>query len=384
MKEEQRIRVCHFVSGDLWAGVEVMEFQLLKGLKVYEDLDLSVVVLNRGRFAREIENIGIPVDVVDETKFGFLQLLERVKALIKKKRPDVIHCHFHKLNILALLATHMGKTAFLIGTQHGLPELVNRKWNLKYFALNRINLFILSRWFRGTVAVSNDVRKALLEQYGFTEKRTFLIYNGTQESDAPIRERTGKDFTVGAAGRFFPVKDFPLMVEIARNAVEKESGIRFEIAGDGPEKDRVAEMIRRHGIEKSFLLRGFIEDVASFYKEIDVYMNTSVHKGIPMSVLEAMAQGLPVIAPDVGGLGEIIEDGVQGFLVKGRDPNDFADRCVRLYKDEQLRQRMGLAARKRMETVFSHSRMAHNYHELYRLVAAPSSVIGDKAYDCRV
>ena len=368
-KEGQRIRVCHLVSGDLWAGAEVMGFQLLKSLKDFNDLDLSVIVLNRGRFAAEIENIGIPVDVVDEKQFGFTQLLERVKALIKKKRPDVIHCHLYKLNILAFLAARGKNAASLVSTQHGMPEFIGRKWNLKYFALNRINFFLLSRWFHATVAVSNNVRKALVEQYGFNEKRTFLIYNGAQESDAQSKERTGKNFTIGAAGRYFPVKDFPFMVEIARNALEMESAIRFEIAGDGPEKNRVAEMIRRYGIEESFLLRGFLDDVVPFYTGIDVFMNTSVHEGLPMSILEAMAHGLPIIAPEVGGLGEIIEDGVQGFLIKGRDPKVFANRCVQLYKDKQLRRQMGLAARKRMETVFSNRRMANDYFELYRTAA---------------
>jgi len=369
MKEERSLRVCHLASGDLWAGAGVMNFQLLKGLKDFKDLDLSLIVLNRGRLADEVENLGIPVDVVDETQFGFTRILKEVKALIKKKQADLIHCHVHNLSILVFLATRSKNAVSLVSTEHGMPELVGRKWNLKYFATNRINLFILSRWFHGTVAVSNDVRSALVERYGFNEKRTFLIYNGTQECDPPIQERTGEDFTIGSTGRFFSVKDYPLMVEIARDVVKMESSIRFEIAGDGPEKDRVAEMIRRYGIEKSFLLRGFLEDVTPFYRGIDVYMNTSVHEGIPMSILEAMAHGLPIIAPDVGGLGEIIEDGVQGFLVKGRNPQDFADRCVRLYKDEQLRRQMGVAARDRMKAVFSHHRMAQNYYDLYQMVA---------------
>ena len=370
MKEEQPLRVCHLVSGDLWAGAEVMDFRLLKGLKAFPDLDLSAIVLNQGRFADEIENLGIPVDVVDETRLGFPRILKKVKTLLEEKRPDVVHCHWYKLNLLAFLSTRSKRTVSLVSTQHGMPEFVGREKNFKYATLHRINFFLLSRWFQGTVAVSNEIRKALLGRYGFDEKRTFLIYNGTELcDDEPIRERSGRDFKVGSTGRLVPVKDFPFMVEIARDVTKMESNIRFGIAGNGPEKTRVEEMICRYGLEQSFRLCGFLDNVVLFYKEIDIYLNTSIHEGIPMSILEAMAHGLPVVAPDVGGLGEIIEDGVQGFLVKGRNPRDFADRCVRLYRDEPLRQQMGLAARERIKTVFSNHRMANDYYELYRVAA---------------
>ena len=352
-----------------------MNFRLLKGLKDFQNLDLSVILLNHGRLADEIENLGIPVDIVDETQLGFPRILKKISTLIKKKRPDVLHCHLYKLNILAFLATlGGGRTASLVSTQHGMPELVGRRGDLKYFALSRFNFLLMSRWFHGSVAVSNEIRKALIGQYGFNEKRTFLIYNGTENHEGPIPERSGQDFTIGSTGRFFPVKDFNLMVETARDVVKMESDIRFEIAGDGPEKERVAETISRYGIEKSFLLRGFLDDVSPFYKEIDVYINTSKHEGIPMSILEAMALGLPIIAPDVGGVGEIIEDGVQGFLVKGRNPQDFADRCIRLYRDERLRRQMGAAAKERVETVFSHHRMADNYYELYRAITKTNTM----------
>lgn len=160
------------------------------------------------------------------------------------------------------------------------------------------------------------------------------------------------------------------MVEVAREITRHEAGIRFELAGTGPDEGRIAELVRLHKLERTFILRGFLSEVSTFYQGLHLYLNTSHHEGIPMSVLEAMAHGLPVVAPEVGGLKEVIDDGVHGFLVKGRDPQSFAERCIILYRDDALRQRMGLAAKDRIEAVFSQRRMASDYQDLYRDISS--------------
>lgn len=364
------IKVCHFIAGDLWAGAEVMVYCLLKGLKAFPDLDLSVITLNHGRFADEVRKIGITVDVVDETRLRFPQILRTVKEILHATGPDIVHSHRYNSNLLAYLASRKGKSISLLSTQHGMPEYLGRNSDVKYAALHRFNFFLLSRYFQGTVAVSNEVRKTLTEQHGFNEGRTFVIYNGTEPCDGALPDRSGGVFTIGSSGRFFPVKDFPLMVEVAREITRHEAGIRFELAGTGPDEGRIAELVRLHKLERTFILRGFLSEVSTFYQGLHLYLNTSHHEGIPMSVLEAMAHGLPVVAPEVGGLKEVIDDGVHGFLVKGRDPQSFAERCIILYRDDALRQRMGLAAKDRIEAVFSQRRMASDYQDLYRDISS--------------
>ncbi len=112
-------------------------------------------------------------------------------------------------------------------------------------------------------------------------------------------------------------------------------------------------------------MAGFINDTAGFYEGLDLYLNTSIHEGIPMSILEAMAKGIPVVAPDVGGIREIIEDGIHGYLVKDRDPKSFCDKCIKIYEDRGLQKIMGVAARERVIERFSLVSMVKNYHNLY-------------------
>jgi L-malate glycosyltransferase len=369
------------VSGGLWAGAEAMACSLLKELENFRDLSLSAIVLNHGRFAEDVRKLGIPVEVVDETRLSFPRILRRVSGILRENRPDVVHSHWYKENILAYLATGGGKRAFLLGTQHGMPEYLGRRADLKYRALTRCNLLLLSRRFQGTVAVSNEIREALTERYGFDRSRTPVIRNGTNPGDRPFPDRSGRPFTIGSLGRYFPVKDFPFMVEIAREIARHGEGIRFELAGEGPEGERIGGLVRRYELGKTFSLRGFVSEVSSFYRGLDLFLNTSRHEGIPMSVLEAMAHGLPIVAPDVGGLREILDDGVEGFLVKGRDPRPFAERCMLLHRDEALRRKMGLAARERIDTAFSSQRMARDYNRLYRALRDTGRVDPDGEFE---
>jgi L-malate glycosyltransferase len=104
----------------------------------------------------------------------------------------------------------------------------------------------------------------------------------------------------------------------------------------------------------------------SFYQGLDVYLNTSVHEGIPMTILEALSHGLPVIAPAVGGIVEIIDDGKEGFLIDSRNPHEFAEKCLLLKENRELREKMSRAAREKAEQTFSAKNMAERYYQLYR------------------
>jgi glycosyltransferase involved in cell wall biosynthesis len=156
------------------------------------------------------------------------------------------------------------------------------------------------------------------------------------------------------------------MVEVAREIARCSDQIRFELAGDGPELDAIRHLVKKYGLEKRFHLRGFIEDTATFYTGLDLYLNTSLHEGVPMSVLEAMAHSIPVIAPEVGGLSEIIADGIEGYLIKDREPRAFAEMCIRLFSNNGLRAKMAEATRRRACNEFSIEQMARRYYHLYR------------------
>lgn len=359
------IKVCHILSGDLWAGAEVMAYHLVKGLKSYSDLDIFVILLNRGKLADEIERLGIRHYLVEEKKVSLYRIVLKLKELLRENSPHVIHSHRYKENLLGYLCANARERTRFVSTQHGMPEFFGWNASLKHRLMVRLNFFLLAKCFHKVAAVSSDVKRRLVNEWQFSDSKIEIIPNGIPV-EAPPRVRNSDRFVIGSCGRFVPVKDFPFMVAVAREVASRSDEIRFELAGDGPEWETIRQLVKKYGLENRFHLRGFIEDTASFYSGLDLYLNTSVHEGIPMSVLEAMGQSIPVIAPDIGGLNEIIEDGIEGYLVKDREPKAFARKCIGLFSDNGLRAKMGEATRRRAYNDFSSEQMARRYYHLYR------------------
>jgi glycosyltransferase involved in cell wall biosynthesis len=360
------LKICHLISGDLWAGAEVMAFHLLNGLKTLPGVDLFVILLNKGRLSEELERSGIPVYVMDESKRSFPEIAGMSAKIVRKWAPQILHSHRYKENILSyLISIPLKKDVALVSTQHGMPEFYDGGPSLVHRLKSKLNYGVLASRFDRMVAVSLDIKESLVRDYGFQENRVQIIRNGIFVPETPRDSRVKDHFVIGSAGRFFSVKDYPFMVKVAREVITKIDKIRFELAGEGPMLGDIQELIKRYGLEEHFVLRGFLHAVSAFYQGLDVYLNTSLHEGIPMSVLEAMAYGLPAIVPKVGGLSEIVTDGVDGYLLDARNPKDFADRCLSLYKNETLRRKMAYAAREKIIQEFSMQRMVENYADMY-------------------
>jgi len=365
------MRICHLISGDLWAGAEVMGLRLLTGLAEKKGVEISAILLNEGKLAREIRNLGIRIDVVDEARLNFFQIYKGFHDILIKFQPDIVHTHRLKENILGYLSSRKANRGIsLICTQHGLDEPNLRlKWKL----LSRANRYLMSRYFKCIVAVSEDMCITLSEKYGLPAGKIVVIHNGTEIPEENNPDRRNHPFTIGSAGRFFPVKDFSFFVEVAAEVKLCVKDIRFELAGEGPEFENITERIYRHGLQNVFHLKGFVEDIPVFYMGLDLYINTSIHEGLPMSVLEAMSHGLPVIAPKDGGIKEVVTDGLQGFLIEGRDPKRFAQKCLAIYKDRNLRQSMGAASREKVAKEYSIITMTEKYYELYKKILSQTT-----------
>ncbi len=359
------MKVIHIVSGDLWAGAEVMVYNLLQGLKKNQYVNISAIVLNDGYLFEKLYEKRIHTHLLDERKMSFFKIISQIKRIFKNDSPDIIHSHRYKENIVAVFAQGLGRGKNLITTQHGMPEVIEGGVGLRHRLISETNLFFLRNVFSKVVGVSEDIKNNFVQRYRINENKVSIIHNGV-----PLPEENDKVFekeslVIGSAGRFFPVKDYPLMIEIARAVRLKTDKIRFRLAGDGPGLGKLQGLVKKYNLEEFFEFTGHLDNMSDFYQGLDIFLNTSVHEGIPMSILEAMAHKLPVIAPNVGGLSEIVDSGIDGYLIDSRDPSAFAEKCIFLHNNRKFYRNLSQAAREKIITRFSVDHMAEQYYNLY-------------------
>jgi len=359
-----RLTVAHIFSGDLWAGAEVMIFNLLKHLKGYPGLDLLAFSLNEGTLTQKLREVGIKTYVVREDKYDFLRIYNKISRILKGQRVDVIHSHRYKENLTALLLHFFFPSARLLATIHGLPESFPKEKTLKSEGISKLNLFILRNYFSRIIAVSEEMKNALVKELGFSSGKIQVIYNGIglPPEMGAISQNGSR---IGTAGRMVRVKDYHLFLDVAAAVTKEAPHVLFSILGDGPLKDQLRKRATELRLDGHVNLLPTQPDPFPYYNSLDLYLNTSLHEGIPMSILEAMACGKPVVAPRVGGIPEIISHTQEGFLIDGRKPEDYAYTCLSLVRNRALRNQMGQAAREKIATDFSASKMAQSYYELY-------------------
>lgn len=350
-------------SGDLWAGAEAVVYEICAGLKEHTPADITAVFLNEGILTDRCRDAGIPTHVIDEEKYNFIILTKRAVSLAFKIQPDVIHAHRYKENMMAFAIKVFLRKVHLVSTVHGRFE---HQGGLKQRILTLVNAVILGRFFSSVVAVSHDLKGYLSHDLHIPKRKIQCVINGIGAGNEKRKNlMAGDAITIGSAGRLFPVKDYSLMVDVARDLCERKDQIRFVLAGDGPDMEQLRDKVRKYGIEERFQLLGHVEDMEGFYRSIDVYLNTSRHEGMPVTVLEAMSHGIPVVAPDMGGLKELISDGEDGFLVKERSSSAFAETLIRLAENKQSARNMGMYARQKVEKEFSSKKMVQDYLALY-------------------
>lgn len=368
-KDQKQLTICHLISGDLWAGAEVMAYHLLCSLASQSDVMVMAIVFNKGRLADELQRAGINVTVIEEGRYSFFSLLFKVHQILAKKNVAIIHAHRQKENMLALLTALFLRKSRLVTTMHGMPELFGNRFN-RSILLAKLDFFILSRYFGRIVVVSSEMRGNLLNRMKFSPSKTISIHNAVPQppNSGTLKKITHNPFIIGSAGRLVPVKDIPLFIAIA-GLLKNDKHIQFLLAGDGP----LASELRQHVADlqlDNVTFSGHIENMAAFYDQIDLFVNTSIHEGIPMTILEAMGRGIPVVAPRVGGIPEIVEDGVDGFTINSRMAKDYAEKCLLLSTDRNQYNAMSLAAKKKIEEQYSITVMVQNYMQAYNEMLA--------------
>lgn len=368
------LSVLHVASGDLWAGAEVLLYHLAVAQKRLPGLQVHVAILNDGEMVKRLRAAGLSTFLFDEKKLGSVSIFLKLIQLIRTLKPDVVHTHRQKENIVAGLASLMAGCPSL-RTVHGSIETTIKWWQWRkvtYRLLDRsIGRLVQAR----IVAVSTELATTLLQS--FPTSMISVIENGVDADEVresghseclPVSGHSGS-FRIGLVARLVPVKRPDIFVRTAAYLNERLPGrYSFWIFGDGPLRPELAGMITRLRLEDCVHLAGFVKNAPACLGTMDALLITSEHEGLPMNLLEAMALGIPVIARAVGAIPEVLNNGACGMLVRSADPKDFAAAIEAYAGNHALQIEKSTAARKRIADRYSIESTATRYAELYRAI----------------
>jgi glycosyltransferase involved in cell wall biosynthesis len=290
-----------------------------------------------------------------------LGLLELYR-LFRRERPAVVHANSSKAGILGRLAAVAARVPVRLFTVHG--------WAFKAHSGLAADLYLwsdraMTPLTTTTICVAEGEREAGIRARTCRPDQTVVIHNGV-DLDRPRRAPgpPAAPVTLLSVGRFRPPKDFTTLVRAM--ATLEPGTARLRIAGDGPDRPALEAEIARLDVAHAVELLGTRGDVDQLLAAADLFVLSSDSEGLPMSVLEAMAAGLPVVASRVGGIPELVGDGETGALVPPRDSAALAAAIRRIAGDPQLRDRLGEAGRRRAETEFSLETCRQRHLDLYR------------------
>ena len=371
LKPPQPIRVGFVVHGMQMAGAEVLVRETIRRLK--GRIDPIIYCLDSiGTIGEQLRDEGIPVICLGRKPGRDFGVAWRMAAGIRTRRIQVIHAHQYTPFFYAALAKARNLGGFrLILTEHGrhYPDVPSPTRRV-------INRLVLSSLADAVNACCRFSARALCRNDGFSGRRIEVIENGIDstiyESAADrsaLRSRLGLSVDrryVACVARFHPVKDHSTLLRAFELVASARPDTDLLLAGDGPDRDVLVQLINSLGIESRVRFLGVRSDVPDLLRASDAFALTSVSEAASLTLMEAMAAGLPVVVSNVGGNPELVRDGVDGLLFPRRDSAACAAALLRVLDDPNLSRRLGESARKRALNEFSLNRTVERYHGLYR------------------
>jgi glycosyltransferase involved in cell wall biosynthesis len=363
------LRICHLIATNFFGGPER---QIAQHAHMMLERGHWVRVVSFEEDSRENELItfarsrGIPVLGLPASRPFELKTLWRLASHIRSDQVDLLCTHGYKASVLGRLASWLG------GCRH---VAVSRGWTGE---TRRVRLYErLDRMFLrladAVVAVSEGQRQKVLA-CGVRPERVRVIHNAIDLNAYPgraeksIRAELGipaGSVLVVTAGRLSPEKNHLGLVMAARQVLARRDDVHFVVCGEGFLREELEKAVCEAGIGHRFLLPGFRSDVRSFLHECDIFVLPSHTEGLPNAVLEAFACSKPVVATEVGGMPELVRDGLNGLLVPACDMNGLA-RCIQvLAEDKDLRGRMGQEGFRIVKEYYNYDTQAESYLELY-------------------
>jgi len=298
----------------------------------------------------------------------------KLYKLIRKERPDIVHTHMAKAGTLGRLAAKLAGVSTIVHTFHGhVFHSYFGRVKSKIFIIIEKLLALLSNQI---VAVSQNQREEIVRYKIAPPKKVTCIPLGLElDSFLDVEKKRGQlraelNLTqvhklVGIIARLVPVKGHSFLFEAAQRVIPIFPQVRFLVVGDGELNKELEDLAAQLGLKRNVIFCGFRKDLPRIYADLDVVALTSLNEGLPVAIIEGMAAARPVVAFDVGGVKDLIQDDVTGILVPFGNVQKLADSIVYLLKDTRERQRLGQNARRKAYPHLDYRRLVRDMEKFY-------------------
>ncbi len=300
---------------------------------------------------------------------GFITVFKLYK-FIKKQKIDIVHTHLFVSYIWGGVAAKLARA-----------KLINSVQNIRDISAGKVYKYLqflekLYARFTNRVIVYNQTTKEIMVNRGINSRKIEIVSGGVdisklasyRKSDLrSIREKyhLSDSQIVGTSGGLRPVKNHKLFLKAAAEVLKIISDVKFVITGDGSEKEKLKILSLKLGLHDKVVFTGFVDDLYSVMATFDIFVLTSFSEGQPVTILEAMALGKPVIATAVGGVPELIKNGETGILVPSDDVRSLSVAIIDLLQNEYERKKIALAGQKMVEDNYNIKQMVKQIENIY-------------------
>jgi len=339
VKSTKKYKIVHVISNLSVGGAQILLFDILKNLKLHEEFDIFVVTINSGEYLKKYKESGIKV--IDLKEKGLINLFIFFKLFkqIKNINPDIVHTHLNKADFYGRLAAKSAGVKLIYSTCHNYSTThsgadINKK---SFFDI--IDNFVINYSKSNLIAISNLVKKYLSNRDERYKSITEVIYNGVNiknekyilnaEEQIELREKynIGKDdFLISVIGRLEKQKNQLFFLESIKEKILRDKNISVLIIGDGAIRNTLEDFVKLNNLSEKVKFTGFIYNAEPFIEISDLICIPSLWEGFGLVVIEAMIKRKIVLASNVGGIPEIIEDGKNGYLFESQNKVNLSEK----------------------------------------------------------
>ena len=330
-----------------------------------------VAIRGKGWVHDELKRRGVSPVVIDAKGSFNYTYLKNLVSLIKREKVDIIQSHLLGANVYCSMAGLLSRVP-VVATFHGKVDIGDKE------RFKKLKFSVINRGASCVVAVADSLRESIIERMHLQSPKIKTIYNGIETSafmrakaDVVRRKYGWSDdvVIVGLLGNIRPAKGYDVLLQVAHLSKKNDAKFRFVIAGDASKKsvtlNQLLELREALGLNEIVRFFGFVDDPSEYLASIDIFLSTSNSEGMPLSAIQAMAAGAPVVATDCGDYNVLLKGGRNGMLVQVGNAPALYEAIEKLYSDDSLREGLVVRAREWVVAEYDISTMLESYHKLY-------------------